>query len=148
VGERARDGRTGGSRARAGRDRERLSPRRGVRINPSFSIAEHAQVLDAARRAGLTPTGFVAQAALAVACGEAGAVPVSSAEYEALRDVQAMLFDACTSVNRVGNNLNQAVTVLRSTSEAPQWLERVAAMCARSLATLDEAVSAVHRRIR
>jgi cytolysin (calcineurin-like family phosphatase) len=128
-----------------------------VRINPSFSIDEHAQVLAAAGRAGLTPTGFVAQAALAAARDETSTMtfgetsvavaPPSSAEYEALRDVQAALFDACTAVNRVGVNLNQAVAALNATGQPPVWLETVVTMCARRLAALDEVVTAVHHLV-
>jgi hypothetical protein len=126
-----------------------------VRINPSFSVDEHAQVVAAAGRVGLTPTGFVAQAALAAARGEtstttpalASVAPASSAEYEALRDVQAVLFDACTAVNRVGVNLNQGVAAFNATGEPPVWLETVVAMCARRLAALDEVVSTVHHLV-
>ncbi len=126
-----------------------------VRINPSFSSDEYTLVLAAARRTGLTPTGFVAQAALAAARDEtpaaapkaASVAPLSSAEYEALRDVQAGLFDACAAVNRVGVNLNQAVTAFNSTDQPPVWLETVVAMCARRLAALDEVVSTVHHLV-
>lgn len=148
MDEQARDERTTGLRPRAGRDRARLSPRRATRINPSFSPDEHARVLAAARRAGLTPTGYVALAALAAAVGAPTAAPASSAQYEALRDLQADLFDLRNAVNRVGTNLNQAVAALNATGNAPVWLETVAAMCARNLTTLDEITSAIHRRIR
>jgi hypothetical protein len=65
-----------------------------------------------------------------------------------LRDVQADLFDARAALNRVGANLNQAVTVLHATGQAPVWLRTVVAMCGRSLSALDEVVSAIHRRVR
>ena len=148
MDEQARDERATGPRPRAGRDRTRVSPRRGARINPSFSPEEHVRVLAAARRAGLTPTGYVALAALAAADGESPAAPASSAQYEALRDLQADLFDVRNAVNRVGTNLNQAVAALNATGNAPAWLETVAAMCARNLTALDEITSAIHRRIR
>ena len=144
----ARDGWAAGPRPRAGRDRHHLFPGRDRRISPSFTAAEHAEVSAAARRAGLTPTGFCAVAALAVARGETGTAPPSSAEYEALRDVQADLFDARAALNRVGGNLNQAVTALHATGQAPTWLRTVVAMCGRSLSALDEAVSAIHRQVR
>jgi hypothetical protein len=148
MDDQARDEQTTGPRPRAGRDRVRVSPRRGARINPSFGPAEHARVVAAARRAGLTPTGYVALAALASADGEATAVPAPSAQYEALRDLQADLFDVRTAVNRIGTNLNQAVAALNATGNVPAWLEMVAARCAHSLAALDEVTSAIHRRIR
>jgi hypothetical protein len=81
----AHDGRAAGPRPHAGRDRHHLFPGRDRRVSPSFTAAEHAEVSAAARRAGLTPTGFCAVAALAVARGETGTAPASSAEYEALR---------------------------------------------------------------
>ena len=58
------------------------------------------------------------------------------------------LFDLRSAVNRVGTNLNQAVTALHSTGEAPVWLRTVVAMCARTLARVDEVISTVHRRVR
>jgi hypothetical protein len=119
-----------------------------MRINPSFTVAEHAEVVAAARRAGLTPTGFCATAALAAARGETSTVAPDRAEYEALTNVQVELFDLRTAVNRVGTNLNQAVTALHSTGEAPVWLHTVVAMCARTLHAVDEVISTVHRRVR
>jgi hypothetical protein len=88
-----------------------------LRINPSFSVAEHAEVVAAARRAGLTPTGFCAVAALAAARGETGAVAPERVDFGALATVEVELFDLRTAVNRVGTNLNQAVTA-RSTAAA------------------------------
>jgi hypothetical protein len=137
-----------GGAGRTGRDRRHLFPGRERRISPSFSADEHAEVTAAARRSGLTPTGFCAVASLAAARGETGTAVPSSAEYEALRDLQADLFDVRTAVNRVGANLNQTVTALNATGDAPQWLRTVAAMCGRTLSAVDEVVSTLHRRIR
>jgi hypothetical protein len=102
----------------------------------------------AARRAGLTPTGYVALAALAAADAKSTPASPTSAQYEALRDLQADLFDVRSAVNRVGTNLNQAVAAFNATGRPPAWLETVAAMCARSLTALDDITSAVHRWIR
>ena len=110
-------------------------------------MAEHAEVVAAAARVGLTPTGFCAVAVLAVARGETGPATPDNAEYETLCALQAELFGARSAVNRVGTNLNQAVTVLNATGEAPGWLGTVAGMCARTIAGLDEVISAVHRRL-
>lgn len=140
--------RTGGPRPRAGRVRRHEFPGRRLRINPSFSVAEHAEVIAAARRAGLTPTGFVAMAALAAARDAVGPCAPAAVEHEAWCVVQVELFDARTAVNRVGTNLNQAVAALHATGEPPMWLSTVVAMCARTLARLDEAIAAVHRRLR
>lgn len=105
-------------------------------------------MLAAARRAGLTPTGFCALAALTAARGETSAVPPEVIRYEALAVVQAELFELRTAVNRVGTNLNQAVAALNSTGQAPVWLSTVVGMCARTLMTVDEVVSTVHGRVR
>ena len=147
------DGQAHGERAssprqRAGRDRLHEFPGRPLRISPSFTVAEYAQVSAAARRAGLTPTGFCAVAALAAARGEMAAVAPERIEFEALASLQADLFDVRSAVNRVGTNLNQAVTAFNSSGEAPVWLRVVVGMCARTLAAVDEVVSAVHRRVR
>ena len=53
--------------ARSGRDRRHQSPRRRRTITAAFTDAEYAALATAARRVGLTPTGFCAQAALAAA---------------------------------------------------------------------------------
>lgn len=140
--------RADGPRQRAGRDRRHEFPGRPLGISPSFTVAEHAQVSAAARRAGLTPTGFCAVAALAAARGETAAVTPQQIEFEALANLQADLFDVRSAVNRVGTNLNQAVTALNSSGEAPVWLRAVVGMCARTLAAVDEVVSTVHWRVR
>jgi hypothetical protein len=141
-------GKANGASPRAGRVRQHQFPRRTRRINPSFTVGEHTEVVAAARRAGLTPTGFCAVAVLAAARGGAGAASPASAECEALRDLQADLFTARSAVNRVGGNLNQAVATLHATGEPPVWLRTVVAMCARAVVALDEVTSAIHRRVR
>jgi hypothetical protein len=133
---------------RAGRDRRHQFPRRDRRISPTFTVAEHADVVAAARRVGLTATGFCAIAALAVARGEVGSATLPDAEAEALRNLQAELFDVRTAVNRAGTNLNQAVAALNATGNAPPWLPNTVARLMRTLATVDDAISAVHRRLR
>lgn len=147
VDGRAGDEWTGGPRSRGGRDREHLFPGRVRRINPSFTAGEYAEVVAAARRVGLTPTGFCAVAALAAARGGHGVGPPADAGCELLAQVQVELFDARTAVVRTGTNLNQAVTMLHATGEAPVWLRHAATRCMRSLAGLDAAVAAVHRRL-
>ncbi|WP_246278126.1 hypothetical protein [Phytohabitans rumicis] len=128
--------------------RRHVFPGRNRRINPSFTPAEYAEVVAAAERAGFTPTGFCAQAALAAARGETSPTAPASLELEALSVLQSELFDARSAVNRVGGNLNQAVTALHRTGEVPVWLSTVVAMCARTVAVLDEVISRVHRRVR
>jgi hypothetical protein len=125
--------------------RDRRTPRRSHRINPSFSPAEYADIVAAAHREGLTPTGFCARAALAVA---RGAPAPERARFEALAALQAELFDARTAVVRTGVNLNQAVAALNTTGSPPPWLVRATQHCERSLQGLDDVVDAIHRRLR
>lgn len=146
-----------GSRARAGRDRTRLKVRRPRRYGPSFSDEENTKIRSAARRAGLTPTGYIADAALRLAdsdhdpgAGHDGGKPrrgISRAEFEALAELQSELFDARTAVVRTGTNLNQAVAALNATGQAPAWLVTVASMCARTLARVDEVISGIDQRV-
>ena len=54
----------------ASRYRRRLPGARPVRVNVCLSDSEYRAVADAAHAAGLTPTGFVAEAVLATARGD------------------------------------------------------------------------------
>jgi hypothetical protein len=139
--------------ARPGRHRDHLFPGRRLRIAPSFSAQEYAAVVAAAARIGLTPTGYCAHAALALAADptaptEADGAGPNPAVVEALAALQAELADARTAVVRVGTNLNQAVRAFNATGEAPVWLRHVVDLCARTLTALDAAASAIHRRLR
>ena len=134
--------------ARLGRNRRQVFPARPRRISPSFTDAEHGEVLAAASRAGLTPTGYSAVATLAAARGEAGTGPAVREQVEALAQLQAELFDARTAVVRTGTNLNQAVAALNATGEAPVWLAHAVQRCTRALTVMDELAAWVHRRVR
>jgi hypothetical protein len=72
-------------------------------------------VASAALRAGMTPTGYAAQAALSVARD----APVST---DRDRDVLAELMACRAQLRRYGNNLNQAARVLNASGEAPEWI--------------------------
>jgi hypothetical protein len=136
--------------ARSGRDRRHQSPRRRRTITAAFTDAEYAALAAAARRVGLTPTGFCAQAALASAVSPAndtvaplGADPL----VEALAEAQVELAALRTAVVRVGTNLNQAVAALHAKGEAPVWLRHVVEQCGRALAAIDDTASHLHRRL-
>lgn len=138
--------------ARSGRDRRHQSPRRRRNITAAFTDAEYAALAAAARRVGLTPTGFCAQAALAAATASPAERHLQGGDgtdprAEALAELQVELAALRTAVTRVGTNLNQAVTVLHATSAAPVWLRYVVEQCGRALAAVDEAASQVHRRL-
>jgi hypothetical protein len=134
--------------ARSGRDRRHQSPRRRRTITAAFTDAEYDALAAAARRVGLTPTGFCAQAAVtATTLGSVGPADGVHPLAEALAQLQLELANVRTAVTRVGTNLNQAVAALNSRGEAPVWLPHVVEQCGRALLAIDEAASHVHRRL-
>lgn len=127
---------------RCGRDRVHHAPGRSRQIKLRYSDAELADVTAAARRAGLTPSGYAAEAALAAARGTKP--PASEPWREALTEVMA----ARAQVRRFGSNVNQAVRALHATGEAPDWLDRAVALAAKAVAELDDAAARLARRLR
>jgi hypothetical protein len=107
-------------------------------------IADEELVLvrAAAQRAGLTPSGYVADAALAAAVG--GEPPAGDPYREALLELMA----ARTQVRRFGTNVNQAVKAFNATGQAPEWLDRAVALTARAVERLDDAADSVARHTR
>jgi hypothetical protein len=136
-----------GQRRRAGRDRLHLRARRRWRISPSFSDDEHATITTAASKMGLTPTGYVATAAVAAARHHGGVIG-GGERFEQLAGLQAELFDARTALNKVGGNLNQAVAALNATGQAPVWLASAVRLVVRAVAALDQVVTKIDRRLR
>jgi len=115
------------------RRRRRLEVSR-ERLTVRLSAGELSEIGVAARRAGLTRSGFVASATL-----RAARAVVSVAGEEAL---PAVVGEATRALDDVGVNLNQAVRRLHSTGVAPAGLgEAVAAVQAATERV--EAVSAV-----
>jgi hypothetical protein len=99
-------------------------------------------VATAASAAGLTPTGFVAQAAVALATQTAPPMP------QPLRDVLAELLATRAQVRRFGVNVNQAVRELNATGTPPEWLQNAVAITTRVVARLDATTAALARQIR
>ena len=128
--------------ARRGRDREHLAPGRRRRLFVRLSEVEFADVAAAAHRAGLTPTGYAAEAALAAARGSR---PPAA---EPWREVLGELLQARAQVRRFGANVNQAVRVLQATGEAPPALARAVEATTRAVDELDAAASELVRRMR
>ena len=102
-----------------------------------YTEAEFAEIGAAARDAGLTPSGYAADAALSLATG---AQPPTTAPW---RSALLELMDARGQVRRIGVNVNQAVRVLNTSGEPPVWLEHVIEIAARAVLRIDEAASAV-----
>jgi hypothetical protein len=133
---------------KSGRGRRRR-PRVGLteQLRPRFTPDERGEVDLAAASAGMSTSRFCAEAALAAARG----TPMSMAgvqDREALARLQRQLFAARTAVVRFGTNVNQAVAALNSTGEAPNWLDRAAALTVRSMRRLDAVIAVVDRRLR
>lgn len=130
-------------RRRAGRDRRHLFPGRRQRVHVRFTDIEYAEVATAADQAGLTPTGFCAQVALDAA-RNLHANAVKRLEHQVLGDLQAELFQARVTVNRLRGDLNRA---LDSGYPAAIHLDETIVGAARSLAELDGVISRIDRQL-
>jgi hypothetical protein len=131
------------SRRRApGRDRTHLTPGRSRAVLLRYTDDEYAEVADAARCAGLTPSGYAAEAALAAANGQDG--PTLRPECAAL----AELVRARGQVRKLGTNVNQAARQLNAIGEAPAWLEQAVTVATRAVVELEAAASAMTRATR
>jgi hypothetical protein len=120
-----------------GRDRTHLTPGRPRAVLLRYTNDEYAEVADAARCAGLTPSGYAAEAALAAASGQAA--PTLRPERAAL----AELMRARGQVRKLGSNVNQAARQLNAIGEAPEWLERAVVAATRAVTELEAAAVAM-----
>lgn len=128
-----------------GRDRSHRGSGRPHRVNARFTDSELSEIETAAAAVGMTPTGFLAEAGLAAA---RGAPPAAlDPMRESLAQLEVELFDTRVAVGRIGTNLNQAVSALNATGQAPAWLERVAWLCEQRMLRLDAVISRVDRAL-
>ena len=125
------------SRRAPGRDRNHHRPRRPRQIKVRYTHDEYATIAGAARDTGLTPTGYVAEAALATANNTQ---THSTAPW---RTALLELMEARTQVRRIGTNINQATAAINATGEPPPWLQHAIAMTNKAVRRLDEAATAV-----
>lgn len=102
-----------------------------------YSDEEYGAVAEAAQAAGLTPSGYAAEAALAAAHGLEA--PATAPLREALLELMA----ARGQVRRFGVNVNQAVRELNATGEAPPWLAQAVLLTSRAVSQLEQAASVV-----
>ena len=123
------------------RHRQHRFPARDRVVKARYDEPEFTALAQAAARAGLTPSGFLAVAGLAAA-GQ-GPGPSQNADRELL----AELLHLRTAIRRYAVNVNQAVAALHSTGDAPVWLGRAVAGADRAVASADEATSRVARRL-
>jgi hypothetical protein len=131
----------GAERAGFVRDRAHRFPGRRNAFKVLYDDVEVASVRSAAQLAGLTPSGYVAAAGLALS--GAGVAPASSAD----RALLAELLQARTALGRYGVNLNQAVAALNSGVGAPVWLLQAVSGCARATERMDRASVVLSRRL-
>ena len=128
---------TTSSRRRApGRDRNHQRPRRPRQIKVRYTHDEYATIAGAARDTGLTPTGYVADAALAAATNTQ--TPSTAPWRTALLE----LIEARTQVRRIGTNINQATAAINTNGDPPVWLEHALTITNRAVTRLDEAAVA------
>ena len=125
------------SRRAPGRDRNHLRPRRPRQIKVRYTHEEYAAIIGAACDTGLTPTGYVAEAALAAANNSQ--TPSTAPWRAALLE----LMEARTQVRRIGTNINQATAAINATGDPPPWLRQALAMTNKAVRRLDEAATAV-----
>jgi hypothetical protein len=130
------------ARQRPGQDRAHEAPGRSRQVKLRYSEDEFAALQAAARRSGLTPSGFAAEAAIAAARGEEP--PAGEPWREALAEVMA----ARAQVRRFGTNVNQAVRALNATGEPPDWLDHAVTIASRAVERLDDAATQLARRLR
>jgi hypothetical protein len=109
-----------GGRTRPVRHRRHQQPGRRHRYLVTYDDAESAAVAAAAQEAGLTPTGYIAAVALAVARN------VRPPGGSLARDALSELARLSTQLRRLGTNLNQAVTRFHTTGTPPPALETAA----------------------
>nr|WP_218566463.1 DUF1778 domain-containing protein [Vallicoccus soli] len=102
-----------------------------------FSNDEYALLAEAARAAGLTLTGYVAEAALAAARG------VHAPSTLPLREALVELMAARTQVRKFGTNVNQAVRELNSLGQAPEWLPQAVRLTSQAVSRLEAAAGVV-----
>ncbi len=114
------------------RHRRHRFPARTESVRARYDRDELAVVAAAAARAGMTPSGYVAATALAVAA--ISRPPDASGDRELLGE----LLQARLAVRRYAVNVNQGIAALHSGAGAPVWLQRAAAGCDRCVARIDE----------
>ncbi|MEU8787589.1 plasmid mobilization relaxosome protein MobC [Streptomyces sp. NPDC048637] len=98
-------------------------------IASRFNDDEKQSVLDAATACAMTPSGFLAHAALSAARD----LTRTAAEIAGEREMLAELFSLRRHLGQVGNNLNQVAKTFNSGGDAPQ---------------VEAVLSAVHRAAR
>jgi len=125
------------SRPGVGRYRRHTAGGRHRQVRLRYTEQEYATVQQAAQTAGLTPTGYVAEAALAAASA------TDPPSIQPWRHALIELIDARNQVRRIGLNINQAARALNTTAEMPPWMQHALLITDRSLTKIDDAADAI-----
>ncbi|BEP13313.1 hypothetical protein acdb102_16240 [Acidothermaceae bacterium B102] len=104
--------------------------------------AEHATVAEGARRAGLTPAGFAATAAVRTAQG------IDLAADITWREALHELIQARTQIRRYAVNVNQITAALNDGVGAPPWTQHAILTTTAAVHRLDTAAAAALMRRR
>lgn len=123
------------------RHRRHRFPARNRVVKVRYDDREHAALVAAAERAGLTVAGFLAGAGLSVA-GQ-GPPPSQAADRELLGELLRLRL----AIRRYAVNANQAVAALNTTGEAPVWLSRAVAGADQAVRNADAATRQVTGRV-
>lgn len=127
----------------AQRRRTYVFPGRQRRLSIRVTDGENNEIVDAASRFGLTPTGFCAHAALDAARRLLTGT-TERMEHETLANLQAELFDVRVALNQLRAELD---CTGRDERVSPGALDPAIARAAGALASLDAVVSRVHRQL-
>ncbi|BEP13930.1 hypothetical protein acdb102_22410 [Acidothermaceae bacterium B102] len=125
---------------RPARHRLHQRPARNRTILIRLDDAEYAKVVDGAHRAGLTPAGFAATAAVRTAQG------VDLAADITWREALHELIQARTQIRRYAVNVNQIAAALNAGVGAPPWTQHAILTTTAAVHRLDTAAAALMRR--
>jgi uncharacterized protein (DUF1778 family) len=124
------------------RYRSHVGAPRARQLRLRLTDDEMTLLAEAAERAGLTPSGYAAEAAISAARG------VEAPSLLPWREVTTQLILARGQLRRIGTNLNQATKALNVEGEVPVWMERVCQIVERSVRHIDEATESTRRLAR
>jgi hypothetical protein len=128
------------SGGRPARHRLHQRPARRRTILIRLDEAEYAKVAEGARRAGLTPAGFAATAAVRTAQG------IDLASDITWREALHELIQARTQIRRYAVNVNQIAAALNAGVGAPPWTQHAIVTTTAAVGRLDTAAAALMRR--
>lgn len=113
-----------------------------MRVLLRLTEEQAVAVEEAARAAGLTLSGYAAEATVAAVAGSRPPLP------EPLRAALGDLIDARAQLRRLETNVHLAGKVLHRTGEPPSWLRAAIADAAQAVVHVDEAAHAITQKLR